>query len=77
MVWSNVAQLYMRSFELSRVDATAQSRKSLATKTLDQKLRELPELKLSHLLRMTDSTGLFQHAIFQYSKFFRGLLYRR
>ena len=72
MVWSNVAQMYMRSFELSRVDATAQSRKSLATKTLDQKLRELPELKLSHLLRMTDSTGLFQHAIFSIPNFSEG-----
>src|SRR4030095_5887697 len=28
MVWSNVARLYMRSFELSRLEATAQSRKS-------------------------------------------------
>jgi len=72
MVWSNVAQLYMRSFELSRVEGTAQSRKSLATKTLDQKLRELPELKLSHLLRMTDSTGLFQHAIFSIPNFSEG-----
>jgi hypothetical protein len=72
MIWSNVAQLYMRSFELSRLEATAQSRKSLATKTLDQKLRELPELKLSHLLRMTDSTGLFQHAIFSIPNFSEG-----
>ena len=72
MVWGNVAQLYMRSFELSRLEATAQSRKSLATKTLDQKLRELPELKLSHLLRMTDSTGLFQHAIFSIPNFSEG-----
>ena len=72
MVWSNVAQLYMRSFELSRAEGTAQSRKFLATKTLDQKLRELPELKLSHLLRMTDSTGLFQHAIFSIPNFSEG-----
>jgi hypothetical protein len=64
MVWSNVAQMYMRSFECSRLEGAALSRKSLATKTLDQKPRELPELKLSHLLRMTDSTGLFRHAIF-------------
>src|ERR1700745_2390586 len=49
MVWSNVAQLYMRSFELSRIEGTAVSRKSLATKTLDQRPRELPELKLDHL----------------------------
>jgi glycosyltransferase involved in cell wall biosynthesis len=72
MVWSNVAQLYMRSFEFSRIEGAARSRKSLATKTLDQKPRELPELKLSHLSRMTDSTGIFQHAIFSVPNFSEG-----
>jgi glycosyltransferase involved in cell wall biosynthesis len=72
MVWSNVAQLYMRSFELSRIEGAARSRKSLATKTLDQKPRELPGLKLSHLSRMTDSTGIFQHAIFSIPNFSEG-----
>jgi len=72
MVWSNVAQLYMRSFEFSRIEGAARSRKSLATKTLDQKPRELPELKLSHLSRMTDSTGIFQHAIFSIPNFSEG-----
>ncbi len=72
MVWSNVAQLYMRSFELSRIEGAARSRKSLAMKTLDQKPRELPELKLSHLSRMTDSTGIFQHAIFSVPNFSEG-----
>ena len=72
MVWSNVARLYMRSFELSQIEGTARSRKSLATKTLDQKPRELPELKLSHLTRMTDSTGIFQHAIFTVPNFSEG-----
>lgn len=72
MIWSNVAQLYMRSFELSRKGAAARSGKSLATKTLDQKPRELPELKLSHLSRMTDSTGIFQHAIFTVPNFSEG-----
>ena len=72
MVWSNVARLYMRSFELSRIGGAARSRKSLATKTLDQKPRELPELTLSHLSRMTDSTGLFQHAIFSIPNFSEG-----
>ncbi len=72
MVWSNVARLYMRSFELSRIGGAARSRKSLATKTLDQKPRELPELKLSHLSRMTDSTGIFQHAILSIPNFSEG-----
>ena len=72
MVWSNVARLYMRSFELSRIEGAARFRKSLATKTLDKKPRELPELKLSHLSRMTDSTGIFQHAIFSIPNFSEG-----
>jgi glycosyltransferase involved in cell wall biosynthesis len=72
MVWSNVAQLYMRSFELSRLEGAARSRKSLAMKTLDQKPRELPNLKLNHLSRMTDSTGVFQHATFSVPNFSEG-----
>jgi glycosyltransferase involved in cell wall biosynthesis len=72
MVWSNVAQMYMQSFEGSRLEAAAPSRKSLAMKTLDQKPRELPELKLNHLSRMTDSTGVFQHAVFSVPNFSEG-----
>lgn len=72
MVWSNVAQLYMRSFELSRLQGTAPSRKSLVTKTLDQRPRELPALMLNHLSRMTDSTGIFQHATFCVPNFSEG-----
>jgi len=72
MIWSNVAQLYMQSFELSRLEGAAMSRKSLSKKTLDQRPRELPEIKLNHLLRMTDSTGVFQHAIFSVPNFSEG-----
>jgi hypothetical protein len=72
MIWKNVAQLYMRSFERSRLDGAAVSRKSLVTKTLDQRPRELPELKLNHLARMTDSTGVFHHAIFSVPNFSEG-----
>ena len=72
MIWSNTARLYMRSFEQARLQGAAPSRKSLATKTLDQSPRELPELKLNHLSRMTDSTGVFQHAIFGVPNFAEG-----
>src|SRR5256712_699779 len=72
MIWSNVARLYMRSFELARIERAVLSRKSFATKTLDQQPRALPELKLGHLSRMTDSTGLFQHAIFTVPNFSEG-----
>ena len=72
MVWSNVARLYMSSFESSRLEGAALSRKSLVSKTLDQRPRELPELKMNHLWRMTDSTGVFQHAIFGVPNFSEG-----
>ena len=72
MIWSSVAQSYMRSFEVSRLEGAALSRKFLVTKTLDQRPRELPELKLNHLSRMTDSTGIFQHAIFSVPNFSEG-----
>ena len=72
MIWSNVAQMYMRSFESSRLEVAAPSRLSLARKTLDQKPRELPQLNLSHLMHMTDSTGVFQHAVFNVPNFGEG-----
>src|SRR5689334_15759313 len=72
MIWSNVAQMYMRAFECSRLQVAALPRKFLATRTLDQKPRELPPMKLSHLERMTDSTGVFQHAAFSVPNFSEG-----
>jgi glycosyltransferase involved in cell wall biosynthesis len=72
MVWSSVARMYMRSFELSRLEALSMRRKSLSTKTLDQRPRETPDVKLDHLSRMTDSTGIFQHAVFSVPNFSEG-----
>ena len=72
MIWSNTARLYRRSFELARLEGAVLSRKSFATKTLDQAPRELPALRLDHLSRMTDSTGIFQHAIFTVPNFSEG-----
>jgi glycosyltransferase involved in cell wall biosynthesis len=72
MIWSNVAKLYLKSFEAARLERAVMSRKSFATKTLDQQPHELPELKLNHLSRLTDSTGIFQHAIFSVPNFSEG-----
>ena len=72
MVWNNVATMYMRSFELARLERAVLSRKSFATKTLDLAPRDLPEINLEHLSRMTDSTGLFQHAMFTVPNFAEG-----
>jgi glycosyltransferase involved in cell wall biosynthesis len=72
MVWSHVARRYVTSFEKARVEGAVLSRKSFATKTLADAPRHLPELKLDHLARMTDSTGIFQHAMLSVPNFSEG-----
>lgn len=72
MIWSNVARSYMKSFAQARWERAGQNRTSLAVKTLDEQPRQLPTLKLDHLFRMTDSTGLFQHATFSVPNFAEG-----
>jgi hypothetical protein len=64
MVWSNTAGLYMRSFELARRLEAAASREFVPTNGFGHLPHASPELNLDHLYRMTDSTGIFQHASF-------------
>jgi len=72
MVWSHTAQLYAKSFEQARHDHSFVGRKSSPIKTLDEQPGQLPELKLDHLFRMSDSTGIFQHASFTVPNFSEG-----
>jgi glycosyltransferase involved in cell wall biosynthesis len=72
MVWSRVAQLYAKAFEQARHDHSFVGRKSSPIKTLDEQPGQLPELKLDHLFRMSDSTGIFQHASFTVPNFSEG-----
>lgn len=72
MVWSHVASSYMGSFERARNERAGLARKLVTVKTLDKQLTGLPELKLDHLARMTDSTGLFQHAVVAVPNFSTG-----
>ena len=72
MVWSRVAHLYVQSFERARQDHSFVGRKSSPIKTLDEQPGQLPELKLDHLFRMSDSTGIFQHASFTVPNFAEG-----
>jgi glycosyltransferase involved in cell wall biosynthesis len=72
MVWSRVAQLHVKSFEQARQDHSFVGRRSSPIRTLDEQPGELPDLKLDHLFRMTDSTGVFQHASFTVPNFAEG-----
>src|SRR5208337_3909784 len=72
MIWSVVAKRHMESFEHARASLSVPPRKAFAARTLDNRPYELPPLKLDHLLRMTDHTGIFQHAIFNVPNFAEG-----
>ncbi len=62
MIWPVVAQRYLESFERARAAGTTRTR--VAIPTLNQRPDELPVLKLDHLKRLTDDTGILQHATY-------------
>jgi len=72
MIWSNVAHLFMDSFQRARHAVMDAPDRPPVLRTLDKRRLELPRLKLDHLLRMTDSTGVFQHAAFTIPNFREG-----
>jgi glycosyltransferase involved in cell wall biosynthesis len=72
MIWPVVARRYMESFEQARIRSTGLPRKAFAVRTLGNRPYEFPPLKLDHLFRMTDDTGIFQHAIFNVPNYREG-----
>src|SRR5277367_31322 len=72
MVWSKTAQHYMASFVSARRNPTSQSIRRLGVRTLEEERLELPDLRLDHLTRMSDSTGIYQHAIYSLPDFHHG-----
>jgi glycosyltransferase involved in cell wall biosynthesis len=64
MIWPQVAQRYMSTFERARAERRHLPTSDFAVKPLDKRPGELPPLKLDHLRRMTDATGMLQHALF-------------
>src|SRR4029078_11326217 len=72
MIWHRVAERYIQSLEQARHDHNFVDRKTSPIKTLEEQPGELPHLKLDHLFRMSDSTGIFQHASFTVPNFAEG-----
>jgi glycosyltransferase involved in cell wall biosynthesis len=64
MVWKRVAQGYMESFVRVRSDRMENPKVQFSAQMTQKSLDQLPELKLNHWNRMTDDTGMLQHAIF-------------
>ena len=64
MVWKSVAQGYMRSFQRARAEHMQNPRFLDPKRLTTANVQNLPAVKLDHLARMTDDTGMFQHAVF-------------
>jgi glycosyltransferase involved in cell wall biosynthesis len=72
MVWKRVAQGYMASFAQARSDRMREPRVMFADETLEKCLDKLPALTLDHLHRLTDDTGMLQHATFAVANYAEG-----
>jgi hypothetical protein len=64
MTWANVARAYAASFARAREQRTRQSGLARAFAPQPALSETLPELRLQHLKRLTDCTGVLQHARF-------------
>lgn len=76
MIWPRVAERYMQSFEKARRERLTMphthlelSRQKSSPMQWDV---DLPSVNLAHLLRMTDSTGILQHAVFDLPNYAEG-----
>jgi glycosyltransferase involved in cell wall biosynthesis len=69
MAWPAVARSYARSFERARSGHAERRRTVFHARTLASRPAELPELDLDHVTRMTDRTGMLQHAAFSVPRY--------
>lgn len=72
MTWSHLSHAFLESFRKARETPAHRFVKRLALKTQEQEHRELPPLKLDHLRRLSDASGLLQHAVYSVPNFHEG-----
>jgi glycosyltransferase involved in cell wall biosynthesis len=72
MIWSEVAQRYMESFLRARQTPRETAVRVSGAQLTDAREFHVPRLRFDHLLRMTDATGLLQHAVYDVPNFAEG-----
>lgn len=72
MIWPQVARRYMESFDRARAERRSFIPSDSTVKSFDQRPGDLPRLKLDHLRRLTDDTGMIQHASFTIPNYHEG-----
>lgn len=64
MIWSRVAEHYMELYLAVREERMRMPHSSSGIRFLEDPTRQAPRPNLEHLRRMTDDTGMLQHAVF-------------
>jgi glycosyltransferase involved in cell wall biosynthesis len=72
MAWPEVARRYVESFERARADHGSRLRTVFHAKTIDQRPAVLPDANLDHVTRLSDGTGILQHAWFSVPRYSDG-----
>ena len=72
MVWDKTAERYLASFGTARKNRSERPLKVVPRRNSESQALQLPELGLEHLKRMSDSTGLLQHARFNLPNYAEG-----
>jgi glycosyltransferase involved in cell wall biosynthesis len=63
-IWPKTAQKYMASFQRARFERTLRPRAAHKDDGAMNAIDYLPAMNADHMLRLTDDTGILQHAIF-------------
>ena len=63
-IWPRAARKYMASFQRARFERSLHPKTTAKTSPSSIAANGLPQMDTRHLLRMTDDTGILQHAIF-------------
>lgn len=72
MTWSRAIGHYRASFACARADHATTPRQTLLVRTPAQEPMRLPSLCPDHVLRLTDSTGIIQHALYSTPNYAHG-----
>jgi glycosyltransferase involved in cell wall biosynthesis len=69
MAWPAVARRYVETFERARQEHSSRLRTVFQAKTVDKRPAVLPDVNLDHVVRMSDTTGILQHAWFSVPRY--------
>ncbi len=72
MVWNCAAQKYMKSFGRIYNERLRNPRATFLAQNTEKTLDRLPTINLDHLHRMTDQTGIVEHAVFVIPNYLEG-----